>query len=1694
MLFSLLIILFICFPRIEAGAAPETDTILRNGDYEYVDKGDGTARITNYLGTKKDVIIPSKIAGLTVTDIGYPSLWINKAPSFHGKGITSISIPDTVKLIGLRTFANNELTSLDLPDSVQMIGTEAFSNNKLVTIKLPNSLKEIRSKSFQQNKLKTLTLPNNLEVIFDNAFRDNELEQITIPKSVSSIKVYAFSENNLSEVKFLNSQTEIETKTFEFMDIKFTGSPFISNQKDLTFIGYNPSTAKKHADEQEYSFVDIEGNAMFTPDGSSSWVKNVSTIVKLNGYDLSKTLRYTWTNSSNPPPSEWNKWKTLNDGAVIASPSDSGEWYIHVRGTNMLGETANNNSKVFRIDNTLPTVSLSQNGGSWAKSHSTKINAKDSDSGLDTVQYQWTTSTTFPSNGWTTGNNGITVNPPTSTDDHYLHVRATDKAGNVKQFTSSVFKVDRTAPTAPTINAPTEWKNSNVSVTIKDGTDSDSGVSKSQYRIGTGSWQDYSSAFTVSTNGETTVQARTYDKAGNVSSVTNKVIKVDKEKPTLNLSLNTTEITDKVIITAKGTDSDSGVKRIQNPDGTWVNESSTTYTVTSNGTYEFVVEDNAGNRSKESIEVSNIEYLWKDNGDGTATILEYLGNKSEIKIPSSFDGLKVTTLDVRSFASKNLTRVVIPNTVTTIKENAFSLNGIKEVTIPNSVTTIGDSAFLLNELTKVTLSDNLTRIGDYAFQSNHIESIKLPSSLKTIGQYAFEKNQLASISIPNGVTSIGVGAFQENILKSISLPDSLTELKETVFAENHITSVDIPEGMKLIGEYAFFDNKLTEVVIPENITNIKSNAFDSNSIKKVTVYNDSVTIAGNAFRGNQSVSTDLSVYGHDPSTAKSHAEANNYRFIAFEITDYEWIDNGDGTATITKYIGKDKSIEIPSVLDDLDVAVLGSKSFENKGLTNVILPDSVVRIADHAFSKNELSSINFPESLERIGEGAFADNKLTKILIPDKVIIVGNSAFKDNNISNITLGEKVRTIGSEAFANNKISKVTILDHVKTIGNGALAGNQSNSKNLVISGYDPSEAKRYADAYDHTFFNLLENDYVWEKLSDNTARILDYVGDEKELEIITTLGGNKVTEIGTGAFQNKGLTHVKIPNTVTIVENKAFANNKLTGVTISNSVTTIGNEAFIGNEMKEIVIPNSVTTIGTSAFANNKLVYLTIGTGLSNLQAGIFSGNNLTEVTIPKNITTVGQNVFQNNVLEKVYILNDQATINDSAFSGNQSTPAKLIIFGYDPSTAKSHANSKGYAFEVLAYFSEDSQIQIINNAEITGKHYATRNYKYSINADGVFLREDNHKQNYYMDNPNTLKDKTIDYSFSYEYTNHYQKNYKCVDKQGSDCFEWEFVDNTPVWDKGKTSTWTTSLEVDHKYGETFTFDEDSSPELELVTERIAKINGNESSSIEKDSSKETFTVNAESTILETQTWKEVAEEITYHSDQGNELYFKPENMFYFPYDLESNLRDKYQNETGFEEYSDYAIPLRVGEQTDDSIIFNTADNFYVTKNTGYQFSLPYSVSALAQIQSNAKEQYESDVGAAYDDEVLNGYFDASRYYLNIDGNAEQEPDTFYDDNYVLGELGLSDVTFHLNEKLKFKQYLIGHGLDNPAINEQQETVISDIEYTDSITLDSEIINEVKQIAKERNDLIHGFRSTDVIEKYNQLQDIFSFLE
>ena len=302
-------------------------------------------------------------------------------------------------------------------------------------------------------------------------------------------------------------------------------------------------------------------------------------------------------------------------------------------------------------------------------------------------------------------------------------------------------------------------------------------------------------------------------------------------------------------------------------------------------------------------------------------------------------------------------------------------------------------------------------------------------------------------------------------------------------------------------------------------------------------------------------------------------EINGVSVVAISARNNSEIDTKSlGNTNDKKYIAK-------------PVATIDSSgAFENKGLTSVVLPDSVILIGTSAFQNNSLTSVVIPDSVTELSSAAFKNNSLTNVTIGNKVTSIGTSTFENNNLTSVTIPDSVIAIYESAFYGNALTSVTIPDSVTIIRWSAFQNNNLTSVTIGdgITAIENSAFKNY------------------------------------NLTSVTI--GNGVTTIGTSAFVDNNLTNVTIPNSVTSIGTTAFANNNLTSVTIGNGVTTIGTSAFANNNLTNITIPNSVTSIGATAFAANNLttVYISKNSKLSRLEQEAFWSHTFTN----PNLTTI----------------------------------------------------------------------------------------------------------------------------------------------------------------------------------------------------------------------------------------------------------------------------------------------------------------------------------------------------------------------------------------------------------------------------------------------------------------------------------------
>lgn len=169
------------------------------------------------------------------------------------------------------------------------------------------------------------------------------------------------------------------------------------------------------------------------------------------------------------------------------------------------------------------------------------------------------------------------------------------------------------------------------------------------------------------------------------------------------------------------------------------------------------------------------------------------------------------------------------------------------------------------------------------------------------------------------------------------------------------------------------------------------------------------------------------------------------------------------------------------------------------------------------------------------------------------------------------------------------------------------------------------------AESHEANEILKGDYWYLPVSETTAGIVEYIGNEDKVNIPSEIDGYKIIGIGHGAFTCCGtIKEVVIPDGVTSIGEYAFrACNNLSVVHLPNTLISIGRAAFRSDSLTSITIPDSVDKIERGAFAGNKnLADVKIGTGIQTIGKSAFNQSDI--LTISGYVNTVAYDFAYSN--------------------------------------------------------------------------------------------------------------------------------------------------------------------------------------------------------------------------------------------------------------------------------------------------------------------------------------------------------------------------------------------------------------------------------------------------------------------------------
>lgn len=422
---------------------------------------------------------------------------------------------------------------------------------------------------------------------------------------------------------------------------------------------------------------------------------------------------------------------------------------------------------------------------------------------------------------------------------------------------------------------------------------------------------------------------------------------------------------------------------------------------------------------------SSFEYV--ENDDGDITITRFIGNETEVVIPSEIDGKRVTKIGKFYSLSycEDVVTITIPKSVTEIDRGIFSgLKGLQSILVDeeNELYSSKDGVLFSKDETEL-ICYPASRIGNI---------YTVPDSVKIITSYAFSNSKLTKINIGENVRDIGeweYGNFEVSVfdgckeLQEINLSPNneyyssqngvLFNEEKTVLLVCPIQKqgiYEIPSTVMEIDGRAFENcYNLTNIILPEDLEKIGYSAFGN--CKQLT----SIDIPKNVEFGGYA----KEIFESCESLIAINVDINNQLYSSCEGI----VLNKDQTELLCCPAGKTNCL-LPDTVTEIGYGVLYGK------LRTITLPKGFIEFDRSAFMyADNLTEILIDEENPNYTsvDGVVFDKEQTKLIycprgkmgkytVPNGITSIEDDAFDHcSGLTSISISHSVSNIGYVVF-------------------------------------------------------------------------------------------------------------------------------------------------------------------------------------------------------------------------------------------------------------------------------------------------------------------------------------------------------------------------------------------------------------------------------------------------------------------------------------------------------------------------------------------------------------------------------------------------------------------------------------------------------------------------------------------------------
>ena len=571
----------------------------------------------------------------------------------------------------------------------------------------------------------------------------------------------------------------------------------------------------------------------------------------------------------------------------------------------------------------------------------------------------------------------------------------------------------------------------------------------------------------------------------------------------------------------------------------------------------------------------------------------------------------------RGICPATLTAADWPEGVTEIGADAFFETPLESVQIPASVTNVGYYAFgRCDNLASVTFANGRegVAIDPGAFDFTPWGEANMPTVLIRLDAYGDETE--------NGMTLCGYhGASPVTLV----IPADVTEIRDEAFNGcNTLQELTVPTNVTEIGDYAFaYCYNLSRAFLPKNLEEVidESSVFEGSPVTvyyyegaeptfaTVTLAPGEGTVAPETFRvlpghaigtlpkatrnGHIFLGWFTASEGGSQVTAETAVTGDLTLYAHWEeiVYTYNYIDNGDGTVSLSRYTEGGGWVEVPispapvgefTVPDEIDgkqVVAIGKDVFDMcYDMTSVIIPASVTNISWAAF--NEAYGLtNFTVAADNPAYTSVDGVLYTK---DGKTLVT----YPRGRVGNVVVAAGTECIGYGAFFyNGNFTSVSFPAELKRIEERAF---EACSYLSTVTFAGPEDEVDVADTafidtpYDATRpFAFIIDD----------GTLIGFHGVAPENVVFSNyLHGADLTGIDYAALSywsngTSSMTNVVVSEGVTWIGASAFGSDEaLESVTLPESLQSISYNAFYYcTALRELRIPSGVTDVNDTLF-------------------------------------------------------------------------------------------------------------------------------------------------------------------------------------------------------------------------------------------------------------------------------------------------------------------------------------------------------------------------------------------------------------------------------------------------------------------------------------------------------------------------------